>query len=69
MNELVKLVSQKTGLSEEKSKMAIDVVLSYLKTKLPAPIAAQMDTVLAGGDALGNAQGVIQGIGGLFGKK
>ncbi len=68
MDELVKQVSEKTGLSEEKSKIAVETVLNYLKDKLPDPIAGQIDNVLGGGesDALGNLAG---GLGGLFGNK
>lgn len=49
MNELVKLVSVKTGLSEEMSKVAVETVLNHVKDKLPAPAAAQVDAVVGGG--------------------
>ena len=64
MDELVKLVSQKTGLSEEMSKTAVVTVLDYLKKELPAPIAGQIDNFLEGG-GLGD---LTEGLGGLFGK-
>jgi hypothetical protein len=48
MDELVKLVSQKTGLSEDMAKVAVDTVAGYLKDRLPDPIAAQIDGVLGG---------------------
>lgn len=65
MDELVKIVSEKTGLSEEMSKQAVEVVLGYLKDKLPAPLAGQLDSFLEGGGDLGDlAQ---KGLGGLFG--
>ncbi len=68
MDELIKQVSEKTGLSEEKSKIAVETVLNYLKDKLPDPIAGQIDNVLGGGEAggLGDLAG---GLGGLFGNK
>jgi len=67
MDELIKTVSQKTGLPQEQAKMAADAVLAFLKEKLPAPIASQIDGVLAGkGPDLGAAAGAL---GGLFGKK
>ena len=50
MDELVQLVSQKTGLSEEMSKGAVEVVLDYIKNKLPDPIASQIDNLLEGGE-------------------
>jgi hypothetical protein len=65
MDELVKLVSSKTGVSEEIAQKAVTVVLDYLKDKLPAPIAGQIDGVLAGGGDVGDLAGKV---GGLFGK-
>jgi hypothetical protein len=67
MQELIKLVSKKTGLSEELSKVAVDVVLDYLKKKLPAPVAVQVEAVLSGEGNLGAAANVIGGL--LGGKK
>lgn len=68
MDELIKLVSQKTGISEEMAKTAVETVLGYLKQKLPAPIAGQMDSVLEGGAAQG-AEDLVKGLGGILGKK
>ncbi len=65
MNELIKSITQKTGISEDQAKQAVAQVLEFLKQKLPAPIAGQIDAVLAGG-GLGN---VAQGLGSLLGKK
>ena len=48
MEELVALVSKKTGLPKEQAKMAVTVVVDFLKKKLPAPIASQIDAVLGG---------------------
>jgi len=60
MDELVNLVSQKTGLSKEMSETAVNLVLDYIKKKLPKPVAAQVDAVLGAGsaaDALGSLFG------------
>jgi hypothetical protein len=62
MDEIVNLVSQKTGLNKEISAQAVKVVLDYLKKKLPAPVAAQVDMVLNSGSAA-------DALGGLFGSK
>ena len=62
MEELVLLVSQKTGLSKEISAEAVKIVVDYIKKKLPAPVATQVDTVLGSGSAA-------DALGGLFGKK
>jgi hypothetical protein len=65
MDELIKLVSKKSGISEAQAKAAVDTVIGFLKQKLPAPIASQIDGVL-GGSVPGD---VAKGLGGLFGKK
>ncbi len=49
MDELVSRVSQKTGLSLEQAKSAAESVLEFLKTKLPAPIADNLNSILSGG--------------------
>jgi len=66
MDEVVKLVSEKTGLSEDMSKVAVETVIGYLKEQLPEPIASQLDNVLEGGsiDGLGDLAG---GLGSLLG--
>jgi hypothetical protein len=78
MEELVQLVSQKTGLSAEHARTAVTTVVGFLKSKLPAPIAAQLDGVISGGSGgLGNMMGslggqagdIAKGIGDMFGKK
>jgi uncharacterized protein (DUF2267 family) len=66
MEELVKLVSQKTGLPEGQAKIAVETVLGFLKEKLPAPIASQLDNALSN---TGGGQGLAKGIGNLFGNK
>jgi len=69
MDELVKLVSQKTGLSEEMAKTAAETVVGYLKDKLPAPIAGQIDSVLGGAGIAKGVGGLGKGLGGILGKK
>lgn len=68
MDELVKLVTQKTGLPEVQARQAVDTVIGYLKDKLPAPIASQIDGLLKGGESkdLGS---LAKGVGSLLGKK
>ena len=64
MNELVKLVAQKTGIPEATARTAVETVLNFLKQKLPAPIAAQIDGILSGS----GLPDVTKGLGGLLGK-
>jgi len=68
MDELIKLVSQKTGLSPDMAKTAVDTVVSFLKTKLPGPVAAQIDSVLSGVSVKG-VEDLAKGLGGILGKK
>ena len=68
MKELVKLVAQKTGLSEEKAKVAVETVLDFLQDKLPGPVASQIKSLLEGEDA-GGLGNVAKGLGGILGKK
>ena len=63
MDELVKLVVEKTGLPEATAKQAVDTVIDFLKDKLPEPIAGRLDDILEGG---GTAD-LLGGLGGLFG--
>ncbi len=70
MDELIKKVSERTGLGEDKARTAVDTVVGFLKEKLPAPIAGQIDNVLnsSGGMIADKASDLIGGIGGMFGK-
>ena len=45
MQELVSLVSEKTGISEDVAQQAVNIVLGYLKDRLPQPIASKLDSV------------------------
>jgi hypothetical protein len=47
MNPLIDLVAQKAGISPDQATVAVDTVLVYLKERLPAPFAGQLDELLA----------------------
>ena len=74
MDELINLVVQKTGISQDDARKAVEVVVNALKSKLPAPIASHVDAFLAGGLSGGvntleaEAGEMLKGkLGGLFG--
>jgi hypothetical protein len=46
MKELINIIVQKTGISEENAQKAVQVMLGFLKAKLPTPLAAQLDSFL-----------------------
>lgn len=64
MDELIKLVTSKVGISEAQAKQAVDVVMEFLKDKLPEPFGSQVEAALKGD--LGS---ITDALGGLFGKK
>jgi hypothetical protein len=67
MDELVGLVAQKTGMPPEQAKAAVETVLGFLKTKLPEPIASQIDGLLGGSGNSGIVGNLPGGLGGLLG--
>ncbi len=72
MDELLKKVLKEVDIPEEAARKVIEIVLGFLKTKLPGPIAGQLDDLLAGKitSIVGGGGGGLAGLlGGLFGKK
>jgi uncharacterized protein (DUF2267 family) len=74
MDELVNIVVQRTGLSQEDARKAVQAVVDALKQRLPGPIASHLDAFLAGGvqagvGALGQEAGeLLKGkLGGMLG--
>jgi len=68
MQELVSLVSEKTGISEDVAQQAVNIVLGYPKDRLPQPIASKLDSV-AQGQSIGDMSDLAGQLGGLFGGK
>jgi hypothetical protein len=67
MDELIKQVSAKTGISEEQARGAVETVLGFLKTRLPAPLAGQIDNVIGGGESsAGGLTDIAKKAGGIF---
>jgi hypothetical protein len=66
MDELIKMVSGKVGIPEAQAKQAVEIVVGFLKEKLPEPIAGQVDAALEGDHS--GLEDLIGGLGGLFGK-
>ena len=63
MDELIKRVSERAGISEEQARSAVETVAEYLKERVPAPYSGYIDKFMAGGG--GGLSGLA---GGLFGK-
>lgn len=71
MDELVNQITQRTGISTDQAQTAVQTVMGFLKGRLPAPVAGQLDNVLGGqgaGGIGGQAQQQMGGnLGGMFG--
>lgn len=78
MNELVQLLQQKTGMSQEMAQQVVNIVASHLKSKLPEPMAAGLDRFLGGtenqpqsagegGGMMERAESMLAGMSGLGG--
>ena len=51
MDELLNRVTEKTGMSQDQAKAAVDSVLGFLKEKLPAPLAGGLNSLVGGGES------------------
>ena len=68
MNELIQQIVQRTGIPQDKAQTAIEMVISHLKGRLPAPIASQLDNYVSGAEG-GTKSSVTGVMSGLMGKK
>jgi len=66
MEELIKQVSEKAGITEEQARTAVQTVADYLKERVPAPYSSYIDRFMSGG---GRGGGFMGGLGGMFGNK
>lgn len=66
MDELVKTLCEKTGLPEDKARMAADTVINFIKSKLPESVSGQLDGALTG---QGSSGSITDRLGGILGKK
>jgi uncharacterized protein (DUF2267 family) len=66
MEELINQVAQRTGLAPDKARTAVETVLGFMKSRLPAPIASQLDSALSGSG--GGMADTLKGLGGKLGQ-
>ena len=69
MDELIKQVSAKAGISEDQARSAVSTVLDFVKGRLPEPIAGQIENAMTGeGGGIGGTLGDLASkAGGLLG--
>ncbi len=68
MDELIKMVAQKCNIPEPVARTAVELVVNWLKTRLPAPVAGQLDAVLSGKE-IAAPKGLGGLLSGILGKK
>ncbi len=72
MEELIRRVSERAGISEEQARSAVQTVAEFAKEKVPAPYNSYIDKYLGGsseGGQAGGLGGFADKIGGMFGNK
>ena len=78
MEELIKQVVERTGISESQAQTAVTTVLGFLIHRLPEPLGGQLDGLLGGaagaaggvaGGLAGSAGDILGGLGGMLGGK
>lgn len=72
MDEIIRQVTERTGISEAQARTAVETVLGHLKKSLPESISSHLDSVVGGGsgaagDLAGRASEIIGGLGGMLG--
>ncbi len=69
MEDLIKLIEENTGITNEQATVAVETVTAFLKTKLPAGMQGTVDSMFKGGSD-GNSGDLLGGLkdkmGGMF---
>lgn len=65
MNELIEQLKSRVGLDDNKATSAAQTVIEFLKQRLPAPVASQLDSAMSGG----GMAGLKEKAGDILGKK
>lgn len=69
MEELIKLLTAKTGLPEDKARMAAETVIGFVKQRLPTSVGEQLNSLLALPATPGLAEKMKEMAGSVFTKK
>jgi len=65
MDEVIKMVAKKAGITNDQARKAVDAMLEYVNSNLPAPIAKMIQAALAGDTAAQDK--LVGGVAGLMG--
>lgn len=68
MENLIKMVTEKAGISEAQAKSAVQAIVSFLKDKMPGGLGNQVESFVNGSSAEGvaDAQGLKEKLGGFL---
>jgi len=69
VKELVNLIVKKTGIPAATAQTIVNLVIGFLKKKLPAPVGAQIDGLLSNEAGVKQAENVLGNLASKFGKK
>ena len=62
MDDLIKQITDKVGISADQAKGAIQTVMGFIGDKLPGPIAGQVNKLLGGDEGGGDGNGDDDGL-------
>lgn len=65
--QLIQVIMSKANLSQEQAENAINAGIEFIKTKLPEPLAGQVDNFLGGDGDSSASGGMLGGLGGMLG--
>lgn len=69
MEILIKMITEKTGISQAQATTAVQTVVSFLKEKMPAGMGSQVESFLKGQPGSpGLSENIKDKIGGMFGR-
>ena len=68
IEDMIKRVSERAGISEEQARSAVTTVAEFLKEKVPPAYSGYIDSFMSGGGG-GEGGGLsnLGGLGGMFG--
>jgi hypothetical protein len=69
MNELVNLIVKKTSIPAATAQIVVRMVIDYIKKKLPAPVGAQIDSLLSNDATVKKAENVLGRLASKMGNK
>lgn len=67
MEDVVKQVAERTGISHDQAQQAVQIVVNTIKERLPPQLASQVDAILNGQVSQDSINQMLGGLGGMFG--